>query len=104
MAEGPLSVAGLDIARVFELLGLGVVVLGVLCGVIASRPVLPEGWARLIFAADLAWVVGSLIVLLLMSAPLTLVGMLGIGIVALIVAEFAVLEYLGLRRLNAAAP
>jgi hypothetical protein len=35
------SVAGLELALVFELLGLGVVVFGLLCGWVASRPVLP---------------------------------------------------------------
>ena len=42
--HAPVSVAGLDLAMVFELLGLGVVVFGVLCGWVASRPISPGWW------------------------------------------------------------
>lgn len=99
--RAPVSVAGLDLAVVFELLGLGVVLFGVLCGWVASRPVLPAGLARVIFAADIAWVAGSALVLLL-PASWTTAGIAGIVVVALIVADLAILEYLGLRRLSAA--
>jgi hypothetical protein len=97
----PVSLAGLDLAIVFELLGLGVVVFGLLCAWAVSRQTLPQGLVRMIFAADIAWVVGSAVVLML-PAPWTGVGIAGIVVVALIVADLAVLEYLGLRRLNAA--
>jgi hypothetical protein len=99
--HAPVSVAGLDLAIVFELLGLGVVVFGALCGWAASRETLPRGLARLIFAADIAWVAGSALALML-PAAWTGIGIAGIVVVALIVADIAVLEYLGLRRLNAA--
>jgi hypothetical protein len=97
----PVSLAGLDLAIVFELLGLGVVVFGVLCGWAASRKAVPQGLARLIFAGDIAWVVGSALALML-PAPWTGLGIAGIVVVALIVADIAILEYLGLRRLSAA--
>jgi len=97
----PVSLVGLDLAIVFELLGLGVVVFGLLCAWAASRETLPQGLVRVIFAADIAWVAGSALVLML-PAPWTGVGIAGIVVVALIVADLAVLEYLGLRRLNAA--
>ena len=100
--EAPLSVGGLDLAIVFELLGVGVMVFGALAGWAASRETLPRGWARTIFVADVAWVAGSALVLLL-PAPWSAIGIAGILVVALIVADIAVLEYLGLRRLSAAA-
>ncbi len=99
--HAPLSVAGLDLAILFELLGLGVVAFGAACAWAASRPSLPEGWARVIFVADIAWVAGSVVVLAL-PASWTTAGMAGIVVVALIVADIAILEYLGLRRLSAA--
>ena len=99
--QAPVSVAGLDLALVFELLGAGVVVFGALCGWVASRPTLPAGLARVILAADIAWVAGSALVLLL-PASWTTAGVAGIAVVALIVADLAILEYLGLRRLSAA--
>src|SRR5689334_18541989 len=64
-AHEPVAIAGLDLAIVFELLGVGVILFGALCAWIASRPALPGGLARLVFAADIAWVVASVVVLLL---------------------------------------
>ncbi|MFI5000141.1 MAG: hypothetical protein ACHQK9_09705 [Reyranellales bacterium] len=100
-ARAPLTVVGLDFATVLELLGVGVVIFGALCAWIASRNPLPGAWARAIFAADLAWVVGSVSVLLL-PASWTTAGVVGIAILAVIVADLAILEYLGLRRLDSA--
>ena len=101
-AHGPVSVLGLDLAIVFELLGVGVIAFGALCAWVASRETLPQSWARVIFAADIAWVAASIVVLLL-PASWTVAGVAGIAVVALIVADIAILEYLGLRRLNTAA-
>ena len=98
----PVSVAGLDLAIMLELLGLGVVAFGALCAWVASRQELPQAWARVIFAADIAWVAGSALVLAL-PASWTTAGIAGIVVVAVIVADFAILEYLGLRRLRSAA-
>jgi len=100
-AHEPVDIAGLDLAIVFELLGIGVILFGLLCAWIASRSALPSGLARVVFAADIAWVVGSVAVLLL-PASWTTIGVVGIAAVALIVADLAILEYLGLRRLEAA--
>ena len=99
-ADAPVSVAGLDLTILFELLGVGVVAFGALCAWVASRPELPQGWARVIFAADIAWVAGSALVLAL-PASWTTAGIAGIVVVAVIVADVAILEYLGLRRLGA---
>ena len=100
--EAPLALAGLDLSIVFELLGVGVVAFGVIAGWAASRETLPRAWAQVIFVADVAWVVGSALVLLL-PASWSVIGIAGIVVVALIVADIAVLEYLGLRRLSAPA-
>jgi hypothetical protein len=99
-ALGPVAVMGLDLATVFDLLGLGVIAFGALCAWAASRETMPEGLVRLIFAGDLAWVVGSVLVLAV-PATWTTAGFAGIVVVALIVADIAILEYLGLRRLSA---
>jgi hypothetical protein len=99
-AHGPVAVLGLDLAILFELLGVGVIAFGALCAWVASRPSLPVAWVRVIFAADLAWVAGSVLVLAL-PASWTTAGIAGIVVLALIVADLAVLEYLGLRRLSA---
>jgi hypothetical protein len=98
-AHEPTTGLGLDLEIIFELLGLGVIAFGMLCAWIASRQTMPTGWARVIFAADLAWVLGSVLVLAL-PAAWTTAGVVGIVVVALIVADLAILEYLGLRRLG----
>jgi hypothetical protein len=98
-AHGPVALMGLDLAIVFELLGIGVIAFGVLCAWVASRETLPQSWARVILAADIAWVAGSVLVLAL-PATWTMAGVIGIVVVALIVADLAILEYLGLRRLG----
>jgi uncharacterized membrane protein HdeD (DUF308 family) len=100
-AQAPVSVLGLDLATIFVLLGVGVIAFGALCAWVASRDPLPEGWARMIFAADLAWVAASVLVLAI-PATWSVAGFVGIAAVALIVADLAILEYLGLRRLNSA--
>ena len=100
-AHAPVTLLGLDLVIVLELLGVGVIGFGALCAWVASRPALPQAWARVIFAADLAWVAGSALVLFVPSW--TTAGIAGIVAVAVIVADLAILEYLGLRRLSAAA-
>lgn len=99
-AQAPVTLMGLDLdlAIVFELLGVGVIAFGALCAWVASRETLPQALARTIFAADLAWVAGSVLVLAL-PASWTTAGVVGIVVVAVIVADLAILEYLGLRRL-----
>ena len=98
-AHAPVTVLGLDLAIVLELLGVGVIAFGALCAWVASRETLPQSWARVIFAADIAWVAASVLVLAL-PATWTMAGIIGIVVVALIVADLAILEYLGLRRLG----
>jgi Na+/melibiose symporter-like transporter len=100
-AHAPVTVLGIDLAIAFELLGLGVVAFGALCAWVASRETLPRGLARLIFLGDVAWVAGSVLVLAL-PATWTTAGVMGIVVLAVIVADVAILEYLGLRRLGSA--
>ena len=97
-----LTVAGLDLAIALELLGIGVIAAGALCAWVAARPELPRGLAKVIFVADIAYVAASVVVLELVSW--TTAGIAAIAIVALIVADLAVLQYLGLRRLSAPRP
>lgn len=98
----PVQVLGIDLATAFLLLGLGFVAFGALCGWVASRQEMPVGWARAIFALDAAWVVISAVILML-PASWTTAGIAGIVVVALVVADLAILEYLGLRKIGAAA-
>ena len=97
-AVRPVSVLGLDLATAIALLGVGFVAFAGLCAWVASRDVLPVAWGRAIFAGDVAWVAISA-VLLSLSGTWTTFGFVGIAVMALVVADLAILEYLGLRRL-----
>jgi hypothetical protein len=96
------SLLGLELPILFELLGVGVIAFGGLCAWAARQPTLSRGLAQAIFAADIAWVLASALVLAL-PASWTTAGVAGIVVLALIVADLAVLEYLGLRRLRRTA-
>jgi hypothetical protein len=56
---------------------------------------------RIILALDIGWVVVSVVLLLTGWLPLTNAGWWAVALVADMVALFALLEYLGLRRLSA---
>src|SRR5262245_45052338 len=82
----PPTLAGLELAIVLELRGVGVIAFGALCAWVASRTELPRTWARAIFAADVAWVAGSALVLVL-PAAWTTAGIAGIVVLAVVVAD-----------------
>ena len=97
-AAAPVSLLGLDLAALLALLGIGFVAFGGVCAWVASREVLPLAWGRAIFLLDAGWVAISA-VLLSLPGTWTTAGIAGIAGMALIVADLAILEYLGLRRL-----
>lgn len=99
--HAPLQVLGLDLSIVLEVLGLGFVAFGAVCSWVASRPEMPLGWARAIFVLDASWVAISAVIVML-PASWTVAGIAGIVVIALVVADLAILEYLGLRRIGIA--
>jgi len=99
--HAPVTVLGLDLAIVFELLGIGFVAFGAVCAWVAAQSRLPVAWARTIFLLDASWVVITLAVLAL-PVSWTVAGYVGIVGIGLVVADLAILEYLGLRRLGTA--
>jgi hypothetical protein len=97
----PGTVAGLDLAIVFELLGLGVVLFGgCAAGSLAAES---AGRARPRDLRRRHRLAGGQRDRAAAAGSWTTAGIAGIAVVALIVADLAVLEYLGLRRLTAAA-
>ncbi|MCA0302037.1 MAG: hypothetical protein LCH95_06485 [Proteobacteria bacterium] len=100
-APAPVAVAGLDLSALLALLGIGFVAFGGLCAWVASRAVLPLAWGRAIFLLDASWVAISAVLLALPGVWST-AGIVGIAGMALVVADLAILEYLGLRRIAGA--
>ncbi|MBV9834054.1 MAG: hypothetical protein JO055_06600 [Alphaproteobacteria bacterium] len=92
---------GSALGTVVLLLGLGVIGFGAICWFIASRPQMPVWLARVILWADIGWVAGSALVLVLGASALTGWGLALVIAPALVVADLAIFEWLGLRRMAA---
>lgn len=82
------------------LTGLGIFLLayGAAVGYLASRPVPPNGWVRVVVAANVAWVVASLGALLFGWLDPSTAGTVWIPLQATVVAGFAALQVAGLNR------
>ena len=97
----PATVLGLDFSIVVLALGLAVLGFGLLCWFIASRAQMPVMLARIILWADIGWVLGSALLLAVAAPTLTGWGFALIIAPALVVADIAIFEWLGLRRIAA---
>lgn len=67
---------------------------------LSQRPAIPPWQVRLIIALDVLWVVGSFQTILAPPPQLTGGGKWAIGMVADLVALFALLQFMGLRRIR----
>lgn len=65
----------------------------------STRPTIGRGVALTAIVLDVLWVVGSMILLFGGLLPLTAAGWWIVLVQALIAADFAILQYIGLRRL-----
>lgn len=97
----PATVLGLQLGTVILMLGVGVISFGAICWFIASRSLMPVALARFILWADIGWVAGSALLLALAAPTLTGWGFALIIGLAVVVADLAIFEWLGLRRLAA---
>jgi len=89
---------GLSTAAIARVVGGLLVVYAVALVWNASRSTVSRGEALLAVALNVAWVLGSLLVVV--DGPLTLIGNAAVAAVAAAVLGFSVLEVLGLRRLG----
>jgi hypothetical protein len=65
---------------------------------IATRPAIPRGGVLAVIGANLMWAAGSLVVLTLDTFTPDAAGQVWIALQAVVVAGFAALQYVGLRR------
>ena len=84
-------------------LGLFLIAFAAFVGWVGMQQQTPRGAALLIVIVNAAWVVGSLIVLLAGTFPLTLLGVAFVIAQAIAVAALAALQWLGLGRARALA-
>jgi hypothetical protein len=59
--------------------------------------------ARMVIVADIAWVIGAAVVLVGFPRSMSTAGLWSLGLVSVAVADFAVFQAIGLRRLEFAA-
>lgn len=86
----------MGIAFPFSWVGMGLLLFAIFVLAVARRkPVVPS-LVWIVIALDVLWVVGSVEVLL-MDAGITTIGNWMIGLVALVVADFALFQFIGLR-------
>jgi hypothetical protein len=101
-AARPLSdVIGLSTPGPARVVGAALLVYAALLLWNAARPVVSRGEALAAVVLNVAWVLGSAV--LIVDGPLTAVGTVAVAAVAAAVLGFTVLEVVGLRRLRTAA-
>ena len=91
---------GLTPGWVPALIGAGVLLWAADVAWIARKEELAAAQAKLVIAGDIAWVVASFAILVAGVLDLTTAGAWTVGVLAEIVGLFAVVQYLGLRRLR----
>lgn len=99
VAAGPIaSFLGMEVPWLIRMLGLSLSLYAVWLLIIARRPTLDRREVWIVIGLDATWVLGSALLLIADLAPLTLAGKWTVGIVADLVAAFALLQFYGLTR------
>ena len=89
---------GLKMPIVLIVVGIVTLLYAVSLFLTAARPSIDHRSGMMYALLDSAWVIASLVILVTGWVPLTTEGKWAVGLVAVIVAIFAELEYLGSRR------
>lgn len=90
---------GLSASWIILVLGSGLILYGIEIFLAARSEPVNRSIARFAVYADLAWVLGSAVLIFANLVPFTDAGKWAIAIIADIVLVFAVLQYVGLRRI-----
>ena len=90
---------GLSASWIILVLGIGLVLYGVEVFIIARRETIDEAFAKFVIGADIAWVVGSVILIFTNLVAFTIPGKWGIAIIADIVLVIAIVQFMGMRRM-----
>ena len=102
LASGSVArLLGVEVSWPIGLLGVDLLVFAAWVGYEAMQGVLRVRRARAVLALDIAWVVASALLIALDPLGLAVGGKWAVAAVADVVAVFALIEYLGLRRLRA---
>ena len=99
-ANAVAAFTGVQPAVVFMVLGVSLLLFAAGLFWMTRETAVNPALARIVIIMDVLWVVGSIILLLSNALPLTVAGKWAIGLVADMVALFAILQYIGLRRVT----
>lgn len=92
------SFLGLSTSWAILVLGIILVLYGIEVFMFARKEKISEDFAKFVIGADIAWVIGSAILIFSNLVSFTVAGKWAIAIVADIVLVFAIVQYMGLRR------
>lgn len=92
------SFLGLSASWIILALGAGLIIYGVEIYLAARSKPVHTGIARFAVYADLAWVLASAVLIFANLVPFTTAGKWTMAIIADVVLVFAILQYVGLRR------
>ena len=96
------SVVGVGPGWLYRAIGVGLVLYGIGLWVNAKRAEIDLTEVRWALAMDWLWVIGS-VALVLLAPTINQAGVWIIGIAGVVVADFAVMQWLGMRRLHEGA-
>ena len=90
---------GLSMSTVLIITGIILLIFAADIFYLATRKIVNPKGVMAVIAADALWVVGSIILLVTNVVPLSTEGKWAVGLVAVVVATFADLQYFGLRKI-----
>lgn len=109
VAAGPIAtllglenapILGMSAATVLRIVGVGTVLFAAGMFRFVSQPTLNRRFVMTVFVLDAGWVIASVLLLVTGVLPLSAAGSWAVLVVADIAAVFAVLEFIGLRRME----
>ena len=101
LAANPITnFLGLDLPMVISVTGINLLLFAAIVYKVATASPINRTLALIIVALDVAWVVGSIMLIFVNMVPLTTAGKWAIAIVADIVSLFAIAQYIGIRRMG----
>ena len=99
--SGPIAeLLGLSVSWVILVLGIGLVLYGIEVFMFARKESISEGFSKFVIGADLAWVLGSAVLIFTNVVDFTTAGKWAIAIIADIVLAFAIVQFVGLMRMS----
>jgi len=90
---------GIQASVVILILGIVLFLYGVEVFIFARKESINEPFARFVIGADIAWVIGSVVLIFTNLIVFATPGKWGIAIIADIVLVFAIVQFVGLRRM-----